>query len=1265
MNIDWSRLQKNKKSQEASFESLWYHVVKRMFDKIGIFDDGYNMPGSEFFVKLTTPFNFEGVELHPADVIGWQCKYWLGVKDPENSPLDGGHIRELVEGFEKTVNEVASLKVWVVCTPGKFVYQQKSKLEEQLKEINPDVQIIYWHGETVENLCLRNRSSYLPILSYFFTGGPCLIELIRNYSLDVLETLRSKYDTDLHQPTTFETEYLELSAEEGATEYITQRLKKWEKRRKKLQFPGDGSLWDKVNPKFREKYCELWTVLQGMVDNALLQLRSSKNLLERAQIVSENVDAQKNHVNVLLNAYSGIENKIPSVYNYELSDLLSILLKSDGSDRGIIPAVRLLSNQMLHVFSPAGGGKTHFCCSIVERCLQEGKVVLFFKGSSFSYEESAFKNTVGNLLGIYPYEFHAFLDQLEFIGEMLDDKVTIVIDGLNESRLSKDGTLWVDELNTLRRYLDKCKHLRFISSCRDNEIYIQYIYGKRSLEEVPNHIELYGFESKHLRNVVQKYFTKYNILVDNPFDYNLFSHPLSLKMFCEANKAMHFVNITENSLICSLQTNLGKLINDVSNAYGAKSRKVRHTLEKKLNKLSLHLWKENLREVPLYDTFDDYFEDTADTLIEEGLFTKNIDAHEEKIQFSYDRMAGYCIAFALVRSCSRAELLDWLISEEAHNKLLNPESGIQHPLAEDICLSLFHIFNATYGQQLFNLVHTEWLDVQSLRYIMASDLDECHEFLATVEVTPTLSRIFLVSLSEKTKQRRYVHYSRLLPLIVRIPQQWLDIHWQMRMDFYDVHLELKSLFSKIKIFDPDIFCLALLMSGTFDIQKRCQYLTGAILMATNDILGALEVIQPFVEIHDPCIYENLFVILLGLIFREQDQRLVHACLTKMNVLLSQRSTTNAVVLDCVETALAYSQHIFGITVSMPAPQASFPKPPIPQTNLYDYLDYDFIKENIRHYSADYNDIQTAWEETYIKEQVISLMQKNGFVPEVYHQACEMKKDILTDSGRYRLYQSCAQKSARSALLEIVGWMLHMGIVHPEYINTFRTSEHYFDPSYQPVFPKVLLFSKSLLCHDNRYAQWVKTSPLSEFRPYFKMTIEHIDEEMVMIYGQLSQVSESEDQRFRINILSRLNDNSNDLVTHHYHKFMGEIGWRSLEIGEDYGAPIPLVSEYVFTSWSPSERMGTHSIVYLSDVYGASLNLHFNVSDHSWYNAFGVQVTKLYYSDTSQFLYMRKSYLMQILEENKYRFTLQMLATKTHKGVENGHKRFYEKISDIL
>lgn len=87
IEIDWNQLKLNGISKEITFEKFCHQVAVAKFGDYGQIIYPYNMTGSEFYLTLHKPLEYEGTIYPTGTEICWQAKSWLNQNDLENTSL--------------------------------------------------------------------------------------------------------------------------------------------------------------------------------------------------------------------------------------------------------------------------------------------------------------------------------------------------------------------------------------------------------------------------------------------------------------------------------------------------------------------------------------------------------------------------------------------------------------------------------------------------------------------------------------------------------------------------------------------------------------------------------------------------------------------------------------------------------------------------------------------------------------------------------------------------------------------------------------------------------------------------------------------------------------------------------------------------------------------------------------------------------------------------------------------------------------------------
>ena len=150
------------------------------------------------------------------------------------------------------------------------------------------------------------------------------------------------------------------------------------------------------------------------------------------------------------------------------------------------------------------------------------------------------------------------------------------------------------------------------------------------------------------------------------------------------------------------------MIYSLSLVNGAENRIAKIRIKKGLNDVALQIWNNNDREFDYEKVFYKAFGDSAEELLDEGLcFVTDRDADGEKVKFTYDMVAGYNIAKALLDKAGTdtdiTKFIQFFQSQDVYLKLFATDPT-RHTLSEDICKSLFYLIPKYYGKEWFSLM---------------------------------------------------------------------------------------------------------------------------------------------------------------------------------------------------------------------------------------------------------------------------------------------------------------------------------------------------------------------------------------------------------------------------------------------------------------------------------------------------------------------------------------------------------------------------------
>ena len=163
----WKNIKKTSYGDRNEFEHFCDHIFARHFAKMGVYEHFYNTPGSESYIIVKTLTQYNGIELKPDDVIGWQAKFWLGTNDDTFTPVDSKRVEELKKCFETTVQHKPNIKIWIVCTPGQLHEKTWKSLQQKLGTVKSDCTLISWHKDVFKHFEIDDFDWYHSLRSAY------------------------------------------------------------------------------------------------------------------------------------------------------------------------------------------------------------------------------------------------------------------------------------------------------------------------------------------------------------------------------------------------------------------------------------------------------------------------------------------------------------------------------------------------------------------------------------------------------------------------------------------------------------------------------------------------------------------------------------------------------------------------------------------------------------------------------------------------------------------------------------------------------------------------------------------------------------------------------------------------------------------------------------------------------------------------------------------------------------------------------------------
>ena len=1296
IEIDWNQLKQNSSSKEISFEKFCYQVAVAKFGDYGQITYPYNMTGSEFYLTLHKPLEYEGITYPAGTDICWQAKFWVNQNDLENTSLVKDRRTELAKEFKNTCAAHPNMVLWIICTPGMVKENAYNKLKSDLADINSDVVIDHWHKNVFESFFLADETRYRGLTAFFFGRFNLNRETVTRISNSALDMLKQKFDVDLHTESTFERQLMGMVDVNTAVKTLKERLYVLNERVENYGKKWNDEKWkERRKGRFPEKVLQAFEAYESFILNlgeqlcAINQMSGLDTMMSKGVgLINGSYDKLKETTKELKDTIEADRNHDKEYFDYYTEDIKEIRnLIYCGVERraySLEYALELRVNTYFPVFAQAGYGKTHFACAITNKMMDDGLPVLLLTGSRFKP---------------YPRPQDAFLKLFEVDGRLTFDELVgaldslaasfpnarmpIIIDGLNESFPS--DVMWKEELNLLISAIKNSKHLFLVTTCREKTEYIQRIYGKSHYEDVENYFLLKGIEDSNLAETIRKYFAKYKITDAKLINKTAFKNPLLLAIFSKTNEGSNGLVVNEYSLAECMKEYSNKLVDNTATFKGVVDRTVCHELKKGLIEMGRQLWLRNTRALNYYDDFKTIFDDKTDNLIDEGLcFQIELNQDDSEVKFTYDLMAGYHIANYLLSTTKNATELETLLnSPETFKKLFGSVDEL-HTLGEDIIKSLVFLVAEHYQKDIFELVPEDAAlskILVNLDFICGSEwgrrsLEKRLEIPLKKETKAAICDL----VREKTQNAQSVFgiYS-LLPAFQQMNAEELD------MLFHSTFLNFGAMDNVVQcvkkhiqedVVVDDALAAAFLFSGTFVSEERKELIRQITYYAESHFEQYLKIANAALTMSDPFTREAVYLSTVGGVVRSGQKKNVEKAINLLSDNMREHPTSHIVLLDLLDTLLDYAKNVFSIPVDrsilIQTKDDKWPQLKVQwRSRLYEY---NFEKFSLRPYSNSPRSSRSLYSSDELWYMVAKKMVDNGFHDDVY---ARREKELSDNPYIWQgAVESMACKHRDTAQKELVGWLLLNGMVVPEYENTFRTSEIVIDPSYPSFSPLRSLDTLSYLCRDYKNIKtWLLFNPISIFEDKLCTSLPRSKRKWVLLRGDISQKNENrnEGSSFYWGVKSSLNRNImkrhvvEDLISNHSHIYAFEIGWRELKTTtKDYydpGLGVPLLSRYNFSEWN-RERDSVPNFFFINEEIRKELNLVFSLKDLSYYKG-NEKVVEVYQSSFSLFYYLRQDVLEEMLEKFKVHLDFEMQVDKmdTKMQIEdNSYKRYLKTVT---
>ncbi|MFV5345582.1 hypothetical protein VXQ28_17375 [Acinetobacter oleivorans] len=1057
--LDWSKFENLSGAADVNFEKLCRSLIRRHYGQYGSFKELANQAGVEFHLKLDQDCTLGD----STRWYGWQCK-WYDL--PRARAIGATRKAKIVDGLDKSKKYLPNLTDWVLWT--KYILTESDQKWFYGLQANYPFKLHLQTCDDIENLLVGPA---LALREAYF--GELVIDeqvLNQNYQI-IASTHIKKFQPEVHQTVKVEEIIGKCLGRHSSWESIDSLGKAINNN---LKIVKDAlNIIDPYIQTTLPNFLADGEKLGSFLNSLFLELAAG-NFEKVKDLLSEDIDCDWSN-------YRKTVSRLRAKRSHTAMTAANLLADFYSFSREVKTVRKALNARVIAVVGKAGDGKTDLALDICRPKESFNAGVLFLgkdlkAGGNLDDLVKVFK-----IYGKSVSTFENLLEAIDAAGQRLGIRIPIVIDGLSES---EDPRNWRDEVAKATTLLENYPNVLLILTLR-SEFYQDCIP-----ENTPTS-ELNGF-ADNPSQVIHNYFEYYKIdALDADIPIELLSHPLTLRLYCEAANAERRVAVGVEALprsqVAIFEQYFKNAIDRIVALSSSNQRLYHEDVEDALLNIAKVLWKENRRTLnfkrarKIANDIVDWGSSLIRSLESEGILLRyGTQNGKQKIGFSYDLMAGFKIAEYLLKG----DFNNWIrknINKIQHGK---PHSNT---LAYDVFNSLVGLYPKYYARKHFwQLLEGDFKERALLQttqeqasLINRDTIQEFQNYLLSSEKFASQAFKKL-----KTTRSAYAHPfdANFLDKSLRnMSNTYRDLTWSewIRKNSRELKIDLEVLekrWSEIQIGSNEkgraIWVQWLLTTTHRDLRDQATKVLS--IYAKKDPRAFFEMAINSLNITDPYVPERTFAAAYGAILSADfidaekinssvcdfAQKIIENCFTPN----AQHSTTHTILreyfLGIINYALKVNQHFVSQEYL-----DHCQKPYTHLPNLFDSLP-DVSEERIsevkkaalrmdfNNYTigrlitnrANYDDSHPDYIET--RKTILKRMIQLGYDPEKFK---DIDRDISSGSyyNRDENIDRYGKKYSWIAFYEMYGWKSDRGL-----LADWRDNERCSDVSIDPTFPKI-------------------------------------------------------------------------------------------------------------------------------------------------------------------------------------------------------------------
>lgn len=685
--------------KSQNFEDLCRGLMRLHYGRAGSFKALANQPGVEFHLQLKDTCALGD----PPRWFGWQCKYH---QRTQADNLRASSKNKIESSLRTTEKHLPNITDWILWTPYTLSKNDQAWFDELSK--TTDMNLGLWNAKELdmylsgEGLMLRNTYFGELILT------PTNLESQHKVSI---KPIQNRWMEPVHQIVDVEKITRRMLGEPEAWEHLHSLGES-------LENTSIIILREQI-PEIK-KIVELFTTICN--DFAVILLNFHNILAEgNLDVIYHGLEEQK----------SLISPQVRAVPRQLRSRNLPIAIDATNALDDMLLAQELLGVaedylkvEMVAIMADAGGGKTQLAAQLSAPQMNRPAGILLYgrylhRGQDLNGLASHISINGNPVPGIEP-----LIGALDGAAKRAKCRLPIVIDGLNEAEDPREWKPLLAQLGEIARQYpnvlvvctlrtgERRRYDRFGEAA--NHVDTREIFAKGALPDNTRIIESDGF-GLGVDNAIEKYFSYYKI---NPGDTEvprgLFSHPLTLRIFCEAKNPERENEVKIDYFPAALTPLFDEYISAACKRISEYPNRSYYysadTIRSAIYKLGIDFWKSKKREVSesvyrdsLSDTdlqWDHWDSNVINLLTQEGIVFRNLgnEPGQYYISPAFDTLGGFIIADSLLTKHDGDHNFKWLQKQDALDAFRGSDT---HELANDIFKSLVTLTPRFHKTQLW------------------------------------------------------------------------------------------------------------------------------------------------------------------------------------------------------------------------------------------------------------------------------------------------------------------------------------------------------------------------------------------------------------------------------------------------------------------------------------------------------------------------------------------------------------------------------------